>query len=722
MIFKLKHIGIRILLQSILTILLIGLLTLIMIYSSKRKEDTLKALNLIEHISSNLSVAGNHIDLAINLQKSDVSFVSNSSTTFIQERSAETSELITSIDKLEKIKYLQNDLKENGFADSLKSSLRKYNSALEQIILTLQEKGNQTGGVTAKLKSVALKLNKELLITPESELRGIKLKCIAEAYLSGFASYQLQQLKQFTEEIHETASFKEEFDASTLIEYSSELLNYIDKIIKIDNRLSNIKKGTGQIASARKIYDVAKSNLNQLETSISDLSRQYNKRWTLYLFIAALISVLIYLIFLSKLYVKIKEGLVNTSSLSAKIMKGDLISTTITATSFEFEQISHNIENIRTHLNKRKDVIGDMLNNNFDEDIEILGDQDELGKNLVALRKKIQDNLTEQESQIREGKIRQYINEGLAKFSDIMRNYSDDTEALTLILVKELIKYLGAIQGALFIADEEDEDTLNLMAAFAYDRRKYLKKTFKKGEGIVGTCAVEKKTINITEIPTDYIQIKSGLGDAPPNNILIVPVMHDHDLIGVIEIASLKILVEHEVELAEHVASNLATTILTVRNNARTGQLLKKSQEQAAEMAEQEEEMRQNMEELKATQEESSRREEEMRGIIDAIETSFYVVEYNLEGGIIHANEKMLLFLDQTSEAIEGKQHHEVFSSESNINRTLINEIVENKKTKVVTEILAWGSRNLTYRHTLSPVISKQGEVIKIINLVLIEE
>jgi len=223
-------------------------------------------------------------------------------------------------------------------------------------------------------------------------------------------------------------------------------------------------------------------------------------------------------------------------------------------------------------------------------------------------------------------------------------------------------------------------------------------------------------------VPKDYVLIKSGLGDTPPSNILVVPVLHENDMVGVIEIASLKLLNEYEIELAEQIASSLASTIITVRNNTKTAQLLEKSQQQAAEMAEQEEEMRQNMEELKATQEESARREEEMQGILDAIGSNFYVIEYSTDGTISHVNERVLKFINEPYESVIGRKHTEVFSVASELNTKLFHEIDLQKESKNIAETLNWGSKTYLYKHYLSPVISKYGDVIKILNILTIEE
>jgi hypothetical protein len=134
---------------------------------------------------------------------------------------------------------------------------------------------------------------------------------------------------------------------------------------------------------------------------------------------------------------------------------------------------------------------------------------------------------------------------------------------------------------------------------------------------------MEKETIQLTEIPDDYVEITSGLGKATPSYILLVPLKHEEDVLGVIEIASFRVFEKHEVEFTERVAQSIASTILSVKINARTRMLLEQSQQQAEEMLAQEEEMRQNMEELQATQEEMSRKAQEQKQREDDLRREF---------------------------------------------------------------------------------------------------
>ncbi|MDA3781427.1 MAG: GAF domain-containing protein, partial [Bacteroidales bacterium] len=106
--------------------------------------------------------------------------------------------------------------------------------------------------------------------------------------------------------------------------------------------------------------------------------------------------------------------------------------------------------------------------------------------------------------------------------------------------------------------------------------------------------------------------IKSGIGEESPRCLLIVPLKVNEEVLGAIELASFTRLENYQIEFIETVCENIAASLESVKVNVNTNNLLKKTQEQAAEMHEQEEEMRQNMEELQATQEESARREKEL--------------------------------------------------------------------------------------------------------------
>lgn len=201
---------------------------------------------------------------------------------------------------------------------------------------------------------------------------------------------------------------------------------------------------------------------------------------------------------------------------------------------------------------------------------------------------------------------------GLAQVGEILRSTNNSAELYDRI-IKFVVTFTKSNQGGLFLHREEEggNQYLELVAAYAFERKKFITKRIDVGQGLVGQCFLEAERIYLTKVPDDYVHITSGLGEANPNCILLVPLKTDDRVMGVMELASFTVYDEHEIELIEKFAGSIATTLATVQINENTRMLLEHTQQQAEEMRAQEEEMRQNMEELAATQEEMARKEKE---------------------------------------------------------------------------------------------------------------
>lgn len=236
--------------------------------------------------------------------------------------------------------------------------------------------------------------------------------------------------------------------------------------------------------------------------------------------------------------------------------------------------------------------------------------QNNLAGNLLKMRDKMKKAKDE------DG-IRIWATEGHSKFASITRKHENQEEMFSEFVI-ELVKYLNMNLGMLFVktmseeAEQADEVTLKLEASYAYGRKKYLEKQLKPGQGLSGQVFLEGKSTHLKKVPEDYLRIKSGMGESLPKAILIVPVKHNEDTVGVLEMASFQPIEQYQIAFVEEITTILASAIVNSQASVITRNLLKTTQEQAEVLRMQEEEMRQNMEELEATQEEMRRQNAEL--------------------------------------------------------------------------------------------------------------
>ena len=132
---------------------------------------------------------------------------------------------------------------------------------------------------------------------------------------------------------------------------------------------------------------------------------------------------------------------------------------------------------------------------------------------------------------------------------------------------------------------------LKLLASYAYRERKSLANRFQLGEGLVGQCALEKERILLTDVPDDYIQISSGLGEATPLNIVVLPVLFEGQVKAVIELASFHRFSEIHLAFLDQLTECIGIVLNTIAANMRTEELLKQSQSLAEELQSQQQEL-----------------------------------------------------------------------------------------------------------------------------------
>lgn len=225
---------------------------------------------------------------------------------------------------------------------------------------------------------------------------------------------------------------------------------------------------------------------------------------------------------------------------------------------------------------------------------------------LISMREKMKDLKAEDAK-------RMWATEGLTQFSDIIRTNQHELQTLCDRAVSFIVKYLGAQQGAAFILrGEGNEAYLEMVGCYAFHKKKYDERRLDIGQGLVGQVYLEKEPTMMTELPQAYTYITSGLGDATPTCLMIVPMVYNEKVEAVIEVAGFDVYEKYQLDWLSKIGEIMASTLVSIKTSEKTQQLLEQFQDQAEQLRAQEEELRQNMEELEATQEGMRRKEEEM--------------------------------------------------------------------------------------------------------------
>lgn len=387
----------------------------------------------------------------------------------------------------------------------------------------------------------------------------------------------------------------------------------------------------------------------------------------------------------------------------------------------EVEDIANSINILIDSLDRTTSFAKEIGKGNLSVSYNKLSDKDSLGEALLDMRKSLeQAQKIDKERKTEEAKIR-WANEGVARFAEILRQNFENINDFTYDIIYNLVKYVGADIGAIYLTNSDDPNHIfyELTATYAYQRRKYEEKQIEYGEGLIGRCAKEHETIFMTDLPDNYIKIASGLGEESPTCLVIVPMKLNDEVYGVIEIAAFEEIEEYKVRFIEKIGESISATISNVRVNIQTAKLLEESKLKSEELAAQEEEMRQNMEELQATQEESARKSAEMESLINALHSSSYVIEYDLNGHIISVNQAYLALTGQTEKEIIGTHHADNIEMTDEQKKTYQQFWSDLKKGMVKKETtkITIGGKLYTFIETYSPIFDENHKVVKILKI-----
>ena len=321
----------------------------------------------------------------------------------------------------------------------------------------------------------------------------------------------------------------------------------------------------------------------------------------------------------------------------AKLMAlGNLNQKFITKQNNEIGELTNSFRDVQNDLWEKVDIANKIADGDYSVKLKPKSKNDKLS---IALNK-----MTESLCKVSKE------NKKSMRFTDSQNDLNEkmkgdlDINTISQNIITCLTKQLDAQVGALYLANGT-ENKLQLISSYAFTKQKKHNKTIKIGEGIVGQAALKKKMILLSDIPDDYFHITSGLGNAKPKNIVVLPITLEDNLIGVIELGSLKEFTDNDLELLNILKENIAIGINSALIRLETNKLLEKTKEQTLEMAMQHEELdkanaeleeqtqalKESEESLQAQQEELRQANEELEEQTKALQMSHDMLQTQQE-------------------------------------------------------------------------------------------
>ena len=510
--------------------------------------------------------------------------------------------IISSNSKLiaKSIFYAQNYVK--GI-ESEKDDLRRAIKGIEQNLILLD-----SGGVY-RLGNIAADIYP---LSGKSQNKITQFKSTWADYLQNI-NFILENVTQ----LDSTATFYEKTDYGILGEGD---FAKRQKIIRQTNPAIRLPLQNA-ISQSENLYSQSEDLLSTiLRSEQAELSNQYLKSITF------IIIILVAMAFgYLRIIIQIIRPIQKLAKAAKKMADGETIQPIFYKNADEMGTLTQNINDLSQELDKMSAFAASVGKGDFETGFAARSKKDKLGFALLNMR----DNLKKIAS---EDSKRNWANKGMARFAEILQLNKNDIQSLSYNIISGIVQYLDANQGGIFTLETEGEETfLRLSSAYAYNKKKYNKKQVAIGEGLLGQAILEENTIHLKEIPDGYVSITSGLGEATPNALLIVPLKMNNNIFGAIEIASFNDFAPYQIEFLEKLSESISSTLSTVRSAERNERLLGEAQDYTEQLRSQEEEMRQNLEELNATQEEMHR-----------IQSDVKEKEYNLNALINNTKDTIL--------------------------------------------------------------------------------
>jgi len=440
--------------------------------------------------------------------------------------------------------------------------LNEFNDKYALLIKNIIEIGNYKYGYVEKLNYSELRLENNLNNEYALKKSFNNIKLIKAQYFQSLnfevADEFIKQMQKFINKSKN--SYSENQNNKRLItDASSQYLNNFIQITKL-------YKHSG-IVQYRGLYSELDKLSSELIYNISlviDVSRVYiqndYKTFKIKLILLVAFSLFIILLILFLMYRFYHKGISKILN-EIKSLVFEQKDTSFFKVNYFLKNISNLLLQHKKDIDYKKFVVDNFVLGIYNKEY-IFDEKDALGQSIVNLQGKILDEINKSTNESQKRVIEDKHKEGIVKFGRILRRHVGDIDTLSYELISELVSFLNAEIGGFYVASMQDDvRILDLKASFAYNEKKLIKKQIPFGEGLIGTCAVDKSTFFIDKVDDDYIKIVSGFGHTKPTSIIISPIMVDEEVYGVIELGATRLFNKNDIDFIESLAEDIAYTL-----------------------------------------------------------------------------------------------------------------------------------------------------------------
>ncbi len=390
------------------------------------------------------------------------------------------------------------------------------------------------------------------------------------------------------------------------------------------------------------------------------------------------------------------------------------------------DEISEMNDSIMKLIQTLQDMVkftGRIGRGDFSTDTSSIGEDDVLGSALADMQNNLK--LTREKEKVRqlEREKLSWVQEGLTELSELLRMSSENLEGYLLSILRYILNYFKAEQGAIFLLNDIDKDHpfLDMRAAYAYDRKKALDAQIEIGEGLVGRCFQEEEVIYMTNIPKGYTFVSSGLGGFQPKCLFLMPLIFEQKAQGVVEIAAFREFEDYELDFLKEVGERIASSVSVTQKNLQTQQFLEQYKNKSMELENVEILLEEKKKELFKALDKAQNRELETSEITDAISYFASVAWINTEVRVISVKDKYLTDLGHSKiDLIRKKQSTLlVIKQQEDISfRTMWTNILEGE-TQTMERFYIFNDERVKVLEIFKPIIDMKGDVSKILNIAL---